>query len=118
MLRLHPDKRGTAKEMVHHAWLEGIVVQGELDVLKEVEEMDARKKAVHVIEESRKEAEKEGVEVAPGDRDETEEEKQLERDAMKPVDEDVSDPVMDSRPPSQSQPPDVIRVDKPIPKKR
>lgn len=38
MLRLHPDKRARASELVHHAWLDGIVVQGELDVIRRAEE--------------------------------------------------------------------------------
>jgi serine/threonine-protein kinase SRPK3 len=32
MLRLHPDKRAKASELIHHNWLDGIVVQGEVDV--------------------------------------------------------------------------------------
>lgn len=32
MLRLHPEKRAQAREMAAHKWLEGVVVQGELDV--------------------------------------------------------------------------------------
>ncbi|KAJ6508062.1 kinase-like domain-containing protein [Mycena vulgaris] len=34
MLRLHPEKRAKASELLHHNWLEGVVVQGELDVLR------------------------------------------------------------------------------------
>ncbi|KAG6894402.1 hypothetical protein C0992_006250, partial [Termitomyces sp. T32_za158] len=32
MLRLHPDKRACARDMAAHKWLEGVVVQGEVDV--------------------------------------------------------------------------------------
>ncbi|KAG6873152.1 hypothetical protein C0995_002306 [Termitomyces sp. Mi166 len=32
MLRLHPEKRASAREMAGHAWLGGVVVQGEVDV--------------------------------------------------------------------------------------
>jgi serine/threonine-protein kinase SRPK3 len=41
MLRLLPDQRARAGELVHHQWLEGIIVQGELDVLHRAEEADA-----------------------------------------------------------------------------
>ncbi|CEL54595.1 serine/threonine kinase 23 [Rhizoctonia solani AG-1 IB] len=34
MMQLNPDKRARAIDMVNHPWIEGIVVQGELDVLK------------------------------------------------------------------------------------
>ncbi|OBZ75126.1 Protein kinase dsk1 [Grifola frondosa] len=44
MLRLHPDKRAKASELIHHAWLDGIVVQGEIDVIRRAEEEEARRK--------------------------------------------------------------------------
>jgi serine/threonine-protein kinase SRPK3 len=44
MLRLHPEKRTKAGEMTHHAWLDGIVVQGELDVIRRAEEEEQKKK--------------------------------------------------------------------------
>ena len=73
MLRLHPDKRAKAGEMIHHAWLDGMVVQGELDVIRRAEEEEQKKKN--------------GV-PEPGDTDEP---PQLtdddERDAMRPVEE-------------------------------
>lgn len=37
MLRLNPEKRAKAGELVHHNWLEGVVVQGELDVIRRAE---------------------------------------------------------------------------------
>lgn len=37
MLRLHPDRRAKAGELVHHNWLEGVVVQGEVDVVRRAE---------------------------------------------------------------------------------
>ncbi|KAJ7282734.1 kinase-like domain-containing protein [Mycena rebaudengoi] len=37
MLRLHPDKRAKASELVHHNWLDSVVVQGELDVIRRAE---------------------------------------------------------------------------------
>lgn len=42
MLRLHPEKRAGAGELIHHRWLDGIVVQGEIDVLRRAEEEDRR----------------------------------------------------------------------------
>ena len=72
MLRLHPDKRSKAGEMTHHAWFEGIVVQGELDVIRRAEEDEQKKKneAPEPVDTD---------EVPPTDED--------EKDAMKPVDE-------------------------------
>ncbi|KAF5319119.1 hypothetical protein D9611_014079 [Ephemerocybe angulata] len=40
MLRLHPDRRAKASELVHHNWLDGVVVQGEIDVIKRAEEQE------------------------------------------------------------------------------
>ncbi|CAK5265408.1 unnamed protein product [Mycena citricolor] len=40
MLRLHPDKRAKASDMVHHKWLEGVVVQGDVDVIHRAERED------------------------------------------------------------------------------
>lgn len=73
MLRLHPEKRVKAGEMVHHAWLEGIVVQGELDVIRRAEEEDQKKKS----EGPEQELTDEPSSTADVD----------EKDAMKPVDE-------------------------------
>ncbi|PSR79181.1 hypothetical protein PHLCEN_2v7152 [Hermanssonia centrifuga] len=44
MLRLIPEKRAKASELIHHAWLDGVVVQGEIDIIRRTEEEDARKK--------------------------------------------------------------------------
>lgn len=44
MLRLNPDKRAKAGEVVHHRWLEGVVVQGEIDVVRRMEEEEEKKK--------------------------------------------------------------------------
>ena len=38
MLRLHPDERAKASELIHHSWLDGVVVQGEIDVIRRAEE--------------------------------------------------------------------------------
>ncbi|KAF8166496.1 CMGC/SRPK protein kinase [Pholiota molesta] len=91
MLRLHPDKRAKASELTHHNWLEGIVVQGEIDVIRraEAEDVLARERAQE--KEARRSRERGGPE-----REAEKEEKQRiealdqsERDAMKPVDESV-----------------------------
>ncbi|KAI5884880.1 kinase-like protein [Schizophyllum commune H4-8] len=42
MLQLYPDRRAPASELVKHPWLDGVVVQGEVDVLRRLEEMAAR----------------------------------------------------------------------------
>jgi serine/threonine-protein kinase SRPK3 len=44
MLRLHPDKRAKASELIHHKWLDGTVVQGEIDVIRRAEAEEMRKK--------------------------------------------------------------------------
>ncbi|KAI1787723.1 kinase-like protein [Ganoderma leucocontextum] len=44
MLRLNPDKRAKASELMHHAWLDGVVVQGEIDIIRRAEEEEARRK--------------------------------------------------------------------------
>jgi serine/threonine-protein kinase SRPK3 len=74
MLRLHPEKRAKSGEMKDHAWLDGIVVQGEIDVIRRAEE-DERKKR---LEETYVD-------------EEPEEEDEDDVDAMKPV-EDVTSP--------------------------
>jgi len=42
MLRLIPEKRAGAGELVHHRWLDGVVVQGEVDVICRAEDDEAR----------------------------------------------------------------------------
>ena len=44
MLRLHPDKRAKASDLVHHNWLEGVIVQGEIDVFRRLEMNEAVKR--------------------------------------------------------------------------
>jgi serine/threonine-protein kinase SRPK3 len=73
MLRLHPEKRTKAGEMTHHAWLDGIVVQGELDVIRRAEEEEQKKK--------NEVPEPEDTDEPPQPKDDD------EKDAMKPVDE-------------------------------
>lgn len=73
MLRLNPEKRAKAGEMAHHAWLEGIAVQGELDVIRRAEEEEQKKKI---------EAPEQGNAGEPPPTADDD-----EKDAMKPVDE-------------------------------
>jgi len=44
MLRLHPDRRAKASDLVHHVWLEGIVVQGEIDIVRRAERIEREEK--------------------------------------------------------------------------
>jgi serine/threonine-protein kinase SRPK3 len=81
MLRLHPDKRAKASDLVHHNWLDGIPVQGEIDVIRRAEEDEAR----------RKRREGAGADGSGGDMSPNSTLKaaldQSEADAMKPVDD-------------------------------
>jgi hypothetical protein len=42
MLRLHPDKRAKASDLVHHNWLDGVLVRG--DVIRRAEGDEARRR--------------------------------------------------------------------------
>lgn len=44
MLRLSPEKRAGAGELVHHRWLDSVVVQGEVDVIRRAEDDEARRR--------------------------------------------------------------------------
>lgn len=74
MLRLFPDRRAKASELVHHQWLEGFVVQGEVDIIRRAEEEEATR---------RRHAQRQitGGNESPIGRSDV--------DAMKPVDEDT-----------------------------
>lgn len=177
MLRLHPEKRAKASELVHHAWLDSIVVQGELDVIREAEAEDLRRRqaeaaagavgdkparhshdgaqggsrvstragddgwnsaeedqaqyALRLLKQAEESEDADQAQWALSLFKEAEaaaaarrsaEERQLERDAMKPVEEDVSpDPGVDAPPasahavaaPAQGTAPEVVRIDKP-----
>jgi len=67
MLRLHPEKRARSHEVVHHVWLDGIRVQGEIDVIRQAEEQDQRSRSRSTGSEKRK-----------------------KDDALKPVDENAN----------------------------
>lgn len=34
MMKLHPDKRAAARDLLDHTWLEGILVEGELELMR------------------------------------------------------------------------------------
>lgn len=78
MLRLHPDKRAKASDLMHHNWLDGIIVQGEIDVIRHAEEEEARKKQAEM---ARADGSKEDMSKLQAALD------QSEADAMKPVDD-------------------------------
>jgi len=78
MLRLHPDKRAKASDLIHHNWLEGVLVQGEIDVIRRLE-MDEAAKRIGLEREQQQ----------PDSRESSRLLDQSERDAMKPVDESV-----------------------------
>lgn len=80
MLRLIPEKRAKASELIHHAWLDGIVVQGEIDVIRRAEEEDRKRRAAAAAAANKGKA----IEAPPKTTTDAQEE-----DAMKPVDEAV-----------------------------
>jgi len=82
MLRLHPDKRTKASDLIHHNWLDGIMVQGEVDVIRRMEDDEARRKreiqaAANSSREVSRERSRKRISALS----------QSEADAMKPVDE-------------------------------
>lgn len=44
MLYLSSDKRAKAGDLINHPWLEGVVVQGEFDTIKRIEEEESRRR--------------------------------------------------------------------------
>ena len=76
MLRLHPDKRAKASNLIHHNWLEGILVQVEIDVIRQMELDDATKRRGMERERDQQQQSSGCLNLS-------------ERDAMKPVDESV-----------------------------
>lgn len=79
MLRLIPEKRAKASELMHHAWLEGVVVQGEIDVIRRAEEEDARRREATASKPV-------NISLAKAAKH-LEAEEEAEADAMKPVDD-------------------------------
>ncbi|EKM56195.1 uncharacterized protein PHACADRAFT_257281 [Phanerochaete carnosa HHB-10118-sp] len=80
MLRLIPEKRAKASELTHHAWLDGTVVQGEIDVIRRAEDEDRKRRAAVAAQANKGKA----IEAPLRTRADEQEE-----DAMKPVDEAV-----------------------------
>ncbi|PIL33316.1 hypothetical protein GSI_04767 [Ganoderma sinense ZZ0214-1] len=85
MLRLNPDKRAKASELIHHAWLDGVAVQGEIDIIRRAEEDEARRKREAASEAQNTTATQGGKENAPPVSVPIE-----VVDAMKPVDDVVT----------------------------
>ena len=81
MLRLHPDKRAKASDLIHHNWLEGVLVQGEIDVIRRLEMDEAVKRRGLEMEQQQQQS--------SSSRELSRCLDQSERDAMKPVDESV-----------------------------
>lgn len=81
MLRLIPEKRAKASELNHHAWLDGMVVQGEIDVIRRAEEEDRKRRAAAAAQANKGKA----IEAPPKSKADEQEE-----DAMKPVEEAVA----------------------------
>ena len=80
MLRLHPDKRAKASDLIHHNWLEGVLVQGEIDVIRRLEiDEDAKRRGLEMEQQQQSSSSRELARCLD----------QSERDAMKPVDESV-----------------------------
>jgi serine/threonine-protein kinase SRPK3 len=44
ILRLHPDKRAKASDLIHHNWLDGALVQGEVNIIRQAEEDEVRRR--------------------------------------------------------------------------
>ena len=87
MLRLNPDKRAKASELIHHAWLDGIVVQGEIDIIRRAEEEEARRKRQAQEASAPKDATK--TQTQGGKENAPLAVKDSDVDAMKPVDDVV-----------------------------
>ncbi|TDL27667.1 kinase-like protein [Rickenella mellea] len=87
MIRLHPDKRAKASELIHHSWLDGIIVQGEIDAIRRAEEEELRKKEAR----HKGDAGPEGQAVLRRAEERGEIERATDRDAMKPVEENVDE---------------------------
>jgi len=93
MLRLHPDKRAKASDLVHHNWLEGVLVQGEIDVIRRLEIDEAVKKRGLLEREQQQQQQQQQQSQSSSLSSSVKESSRLldqsERDAMKPVDESV-----------------------------
>ena len=90
MLRLHPDRRAKASDLIHHNWLDGVLVQGEVDVIRRVETEERERRESAAASSSRQPSVDRDTSGEPGSRGVNAQGMQLldqdEADAMKPVD--------------------------------
>lgn len=77
MLRLNADERPSASELVHHTWLDGIVVQGEEQLIRQAEEAERRRRTTT--------AQAQGVNVEGRARRIKEEEEEEEKTTRRPA---------------------------------
>ena len=91
MLRLNPEKRAGAGELIHHRWLDAVVVQGEVDVIRRAEEEEARRRALSAPSAANG--------AAPANLIEHD----SDADALKPVDDELP-PAEDELPPPKNAP--------------
>ncbi len=92
MLRLHPDRRAKASDLIHHNLLDGIVVQGEIDVIRRMEQEEAEKRKLREASDNLSGAVTSAEERRSNSRAASREKSvaaldQSERDAMKPVED-------------------------------
>ncbi|KAK7679630.1 hypothetical protein QCA50_017342 [Cerrena zonata] len=97
MLRLNPEKRAKAADLIHHKWLEGVVVQGEIDVIRRMEDEERRRKGgAPSTDGSKSSSSKErnsDKSQGKGKGKATElDMRDSESDAMKPVEDEISSP--------------------------
>jgi len=78
MLRLNPEKRAGAGELTHHRWLDNIVTQGEIDVIRHAEDVESLRRAIAESTNGISGAIERGFGLRP-----------FEVDALKPVDDEV-----------------------------
>jgi len=115
MLRLHPDKRAKATDLIHHNFLDGVVVQGEIDVIRRAESDEATRRRVLGIAPSSTSQPQPTSPTRASDKRGLSLMEQSERDAMKPVGEvvangdgddedDVEEDDQQSQPQGQVQP--------------
>ena len=93
MLRLNPEKRARASDLIHHKWLEGVVVQGEIDMIRRMEDSERRQKGGSANSDSKSTSAERGGNSGKGKGKATELNfRQSEEDAMKPVEDELSSP--------------------------
>jgi len=96
MLRLHPEKRARASELIHHVWLDGIQVQGEIDQIRAAEEIERSRN----FSSNGKEKELVVGRTNSNKRSSLVPTAADEADALKPVDDVEATPLLPSPPPT------------------